>query len=119
MRHDTALLLLLLLLLVLRPSSVRSAKPNTAEYAPHDDAAARLECAETPALPKQPYDVTPKESAKKLVVSDDGTRQRIAPAGSSVEAEASLSFLRLTILLTTDNETKINRRSKMGGPMQI
>ena len=68
-----AALLLLLLLLVLPTSSVRSAKQDDDHDVANDDAAARLQCAEKPALPKQPCDVTPEEFAKKLFFSENGT----------------------------------------------
>ena len=41
--------------------------------AANDDAAARVQCVETLALPKHLCDVTPQKFAKQLVISDDGT----------------------------------------------
>ena len=68
-----AALLLLLLLLVLPTSSVRSAKQDDDHDVANDDAAARLQCAEKPALPKQPCDVTPRNFAEQLFFSENGT----------------------------------------------
>ena len=60
---------------------VRSAKQDDYDDAANDDAAARLQCAETSALPKQPCDVTPQKFAEQLVFSEDGTTKTIDGEG--------------------------------------
>ena len=69
------------------------AQQNADDDAAHDDPAARLQRAETPALLKQPYDVTPEKFSVVL-----GIRHHViaVPSQSILTQKITLSFLRLS-----------------------